>query len=347
MTRVAIIGAGVAGLAAGRELARVGHDVTVFEKSRGLGGRVTTRRVDGGFAIDHGAQLCKAPTPELEALVGEVPGATPIAGPVWVFDRAGPPRPGDPEQNAEPQWTWPGGIAALARFLGQGLDVRRETTVASLAGEQGAYSVRSDTGEDGPFDALLLTPPAPQAAAILAASALDPTTRDALLAALEPVRYRPCLSVALAYAARPELPWYAAVNADRSYAVAWLACEHAKPGRAPEGTGLLLAQMAPGWTENHWEALPKGTYPGDTLPEAVREVHKLVQQLVGVELGAPRWADAHRWRYALCDVPCLPAAAEGVGGILVAGDLVAGQGRVHRAIESGWDVARRLAALLG
>jgi renalase len=346
MSRIAIIGAGVAGLAAGRKLARAGYGVTLFEKSRGLGGRVTTRRVEGGFAVDHGAQLMKAPTPALQALVAEVPGAEPIDGPVWVFAGDGPPRPGDPAQNAEPQWTWPGGIAALGRYLGQNLDVRRETTVAGLAGEQGAYRVRSDAGEEGPFEAVILTPPAPQSAAILAASAIDQAACDALLAALKPVRYRACLSVALAYQRRPEVPWYALVSADRAHPVAWLACEHVKPGRAPEGAGLLLAQMSPAWTELHWEALPKGTYaPGQGFPDAALAVHRLLHSLAG-DLGAPLWADAHRWRYALCDAPCEPAAAAGVAGILVAGDVVAGQGRVHRAIESGWEAAERVAAML-
>jgi hypothetical protein len=347
MARTAIIGAGVAGLAAGRELAQYGHSVTIFEKSRGLGGRVTTRRVEGGFAIDHGAQLMKAPTAATQALVAAVAGATQIERPVWVFDAGGSLRPGDPGQNAEPQWTWPGGIATLAKHLGEGLLVQREVAVTHLSGAAGSYSLHSAAGAYGPFEVVILTPPAPQSAAILAASAIDAGIGDELLAALDPARYRPCLSVALAFARRPELPWYAAVNVDRQHPIAWLACEHGKPGRAPDGVGLFLAQMAPAWTEVNWDALPKGTYAHGALPAPVVEVHALVRDLLGTELGELLWADAHRWRYALCDLPCLPAAAEGRGGIVVAGDLVAGQGRVHLAIESGWAAAERVRALLG
>jgi len=345
MAMIAIIGAGVAGLAAGRELQRAGHAVTLFEKSRGLGGRVTTRRV-AGCAIDHGAQLMKAPTPALQALVAETPGAHAIALPVWAFDRAGQLRAGDPAQNDEPRWTWPGGISALGRQLGQGLEVRRETTISALRGGPGAYELLGEGEAYGPFAAVLLTAPTPQSAAILEASTIDVATRDTLLAALAPAAYRPCLSVALAYARRPELPWYAAVNSDRGHPIAWLACEHAKPERAPAGVGLLLAQMAPGWSEAHWDALPKGTYgQGTPLPAPVEEVHGLVQALLGEELGAPLWADAHRWRYALCDAPCGPAATAGVAGLFVAGDMEAGQGRVHLAIESGWAAARRICEL--
>ena len=53
--RVAVIGAGIAGLACARELARADARVTVFERSRGLGGRLGTRR-QGNLAFDHGAQ---------------------------------------------------------------------------------------------------------------------------------------------------------------------------------------------------------------------------------------------------------------------------------------------------
>ena len=51
----AVIGAGMGGLAAARRLGAAGRSVTLFDKSRGLGGRMATRRA-GGFRFDHGAQ---------------------------------------------------------------------------------------------------------------------------------------------------------------------------------------------------------------------------------------------------------------------------------------------------
>mgnify|MGYP001382774367 CR=1 FL=1 len=53
---IAIVGAGMAGVACARTLVQAGHRVTLFEKSRGAGGRMATRRSEfGGF--DHGAQF--------------------------------------------------------------------------------------------------------------------------------------------------------------------------------------------------------------------------------------------------------------------------------------------------
>ena len=348
MGTVAIIGAGVAGLAAGRALARDGYPVSLFEKSRGLGGRVATRRI-AGFAIDHGAQVFKAPAPSFQSLVTEIDGARAIAQPVWTFTSDGQISPGDPAQAAEASWTWPGGINTLARYLARGLVVHREVTITALRQVEMGYELVDASGQrSGPFAAVLLTPPAPQSAAILAASAIDPTVQAQLLDALAPARYRPCLSLAFAYPRRPAPPWYALLNLDRRHPIAWLACEHVKPDRAPAGHGLLLAQMAPAWSEQHWEALPRGTYGGAApLPVALTAVHGLIGALLGADPGAPLWVDVQRWRYALADAPCAPAASAGIAGLFVAGDMVAGQGRVHLAIASGWAAAARIAAALG
>lgn len=347
MGSIAIIGAGVAGLAAGRALVRSGHNVTIFEKSRGLGGRVATRRV-AGFAIDHGAQVFKAPTPEFQALVAEIDGARVIAPPVWTFTGTGQISPGDPAQAAEANWTWPGGINTLARHLARGLAVQQEVTITALRQAEAGYELVDAGGRrSGPFVAVLLTPPAPQTAAILAASAIAPSVQAQLLDALAPVRYRPCLSLAFAYACRPASPWYALLNLDRRHPIAWLACEHIKPERAPADHGLLLAQMAPAWSEQQWEELPRGTYGGGApLPAALTAVHRLIGELLGADPGPPLWVDVHRWRYALADAPCAPVASAGLAGLYVAGDMVVGQGRVHLAIASGWAAAERIAATL-
>ncbi|MDA3948468.1 MAG: FAD-dependent oxidoreductase [Spirochaeta sp.] len=52
---IAIIGAGISGLTAARELKRNGCAVTVFERGRGPGGRAARRRADE-WSFDHGAQ---------------------------------------------------------------------------------------------------------------------------------------------------------------------------------------------------------------------------------------------------------------------------------------------------
>ena len=56
---IAIIGTGIAGLSAAHTLQAAGHAVQLFDKSRGSGGRMASKRSDAG-ALDLGAQYFTA-----------------------------------------------------------------------------------------------------------------------------------------------------------------------------------------------------------------------------------------------------------------------------------------------
>lgn len=349
--RLAIIGAGMAGLAAARALRQTHPDiaVTIYEKSRGVGGRAATRRV-AGLSFDHGAQYLKAPTSELTHLVTDTFATTSpvdILAPVWVFDGAGNVQEGDPAQNADSKWTWPQGMTTLAKAFGEGLEVVREVRVGHLEplADGGFMLVDVDGNRLAVFDAVLLTPPAPQSAAIIAESALDQALKTTLLDELNKATYRACLSLTYAYDHQPDVPWYAIVNTDRKHPISWLACEHAKPGRVNDGTGLLIAQMADGFSREHYDEGQMGTFDSlDAGPAYLATVHQQIAQLVGADLGAPRWINLQRWRYALpdgrADFETLNSTSS---GLFFAGDFTAGQGRVHLAIEEGWRVAEKIA----
>ena len=59
MTKVAVIGAGMCGISCASYLQKNGFGVTVFEKSRGIGGRMASRRINEQVSVDHGAQYIK------------------------------------------------------------------------------------------------------------------------------------------------------------------------------------------------------------------------------------------------------------------------------------------------
>ena len=65
---VAVVGAGIAGLAAARALRAAGHSVIVFDKGRGPGGRASSRRAEP-FAFDHGAQYFTVRDPRFQTVV--------------------------------------------------------------------------------------------------------------------------------------------------------------------------------------------------------------------------------------------------------------------------------------
>lgn len=337
---LAIIGAGVAGLAAAYRLQRqhAGTTVTILEKSRGVGGRAATRRAHDAV-FDHGAQYIKGANAEINNLLGELlPHATlaDIRLPVWTFDGRGTIREGDPQQNAGPKWTYRDGIARLATELARNLDIRFATEIRRLAQANESYILfDADDTIVAAADAVLFTPPAPQTQAIIAASALPAAAQTTLLAELARATYRPCLTLTLGYP--PSLrdrPFYALVNTDKQHPIAWLAYEHHKPGRDTGNQHVLIAQMAPVWSNAHWD---------DPLPELTEQVTALVSDLLNEDLHAQRWADRQGWRDALpnsgADFEVLNRA---LPGLFFAGDFTAGQGRVHLAIEQGWQVAARI-----
>ena len=66
--KIIVVGAGISGCVCAWRLARAGHEVTLLEKGRGVGGRMATRRMEGA-RIDHGAQFFTARDPRMLELL--------------------------------------------------------------------------------------------------------------------------------------------------------------------------------------------------------------------------------------------------------------------------------------
>jgi predicted NAD/FAD-dependent oxidoreductase len=340
--KLAIIGAGMAGLAAAHKLRHEQPQIetVIYEKGRGIGGRAATRRVNGAV-FDHGAQYAKAPTPPLERLLTQTlvhDTLVDIGAPVWTFDGAGKITEGDRGQNIDPKWTYSDGLTRLAKELAHDLDVRMQTRIGRIAQAERSFLLFSDQGNVvGAADAVLLTPPAPQTADLIKVSALPTKTQALILQHLANATYRRCLTLTLGYdPTLQQRPWYALVNIDKQHPVSWLAYEHRKPGREMSGQHVVIAQMAPQWSVDHWE---------DDLPLLTGHITELLSDLLDEDLRTPRWADRQGWLYSQPDNGAdFDALNNVLAGLFFAGDYTAGQGRVHLAIEQGWQVAERVAA---
>jgi hypothetical protein len=343
---LAIIGAGVAGLAAARRLRELRPDlpITLYEKSRGLGGRAATRRRDG-FIFDHGAQCLKTPTAALEQFIRtelDAQDLFDITKPVWVFDQANTIAEGDPLQNAEAKWCYRGGMNTLGKLLGAGLQVRREVRIGAIKQQANRWQLHDDQGAlVGTADLVLFTAPGPQSADILAASQFSSADdrKAQLITTLQQATYRRCLSFAFGYDQIVHRPYYALINTDRQHPIAWLALEHTKgEQRCPAGHSLLIAQMAPHFSSTNWDV---------PIEQIGPQVAQLVGDLLAEDLGQPLWIDRQGWRYALPDGKASAAELDTPElGLFFAGDYTSGFGRVHSAIEEGWRAADALAVRL-
>ncbi|GCE06296.1 NAD(P)/FAD-dependent oxidoreductase [Dictyobacter aurantiacus] len=340
MPSVAILGAGMSGLGAAHSLQDAGYTVTLFEKSRGVGGRAATRR-RAGFIYDHGAQYIKEGTPTSLAWITErfrTPDLIDIQKPVWIFNGQGQIQPGDEKQNTEQKLNYRGGLTTLPKKMAQGLSIQFETRITNVQQETDGWRLYDSAGYDyAGFDFLFITLPAPQATKLIQNSQMATELKQAIVQRLAPVRYNPLLSIMLGYQSRPQTrPYYALVNTDKQHPISWLAWEHEKAAeRVPPGAGMLIAQMAPEYSLAHMEG-EEG--------ECVRQVARLVSQLIQEELPAPIFTDLQRWRYAL---PSQKADGDQLNALTLpqrlafSGDAFVG-GRVHLALEHGIMVAQRL-----
>lgn len=343
MPRIAIIGAGLSGLAAAFHLAESEAEVCIFEKSRGLSGRAASRSKNG-CRYDYGANYFKVNCNDVAALLfRDLPtdDLCRIPGDVWTFSSDGRIEPGDPQLNAGAKWSYRDGISTLGKLLVEvgNLHVERETTITGMERQAGAWTLIDSMGNfHCDFDAVLLTPPAPQSIALLHESGIDSGLVERLTAELAQSRYHSQFCVVLNLGGELSLPGqaYALINTDRGHSVAWLSHENQKAGHVPAGETLLIAQMSPAWTQDHYH---------DPQEEIIGSAHEAVTALLPGPLPPLRWADTQRWRYAHpCSAASLEAMKPGAEiGLFFAGDAFIGKGRIPRAIETGVAAAKQLA----
>jgi hypothetical protein len=194
----------------------------------------------------------------------------------------------------------------------------------------------------GDFEHLLITLPASQAVELLQGNKgamhwVPAGWMGVVSANLGKARYNPLLSVMLGYGTvLRSRPYYALVNTDKAHPISWLAWEHEKAAeRVPQGAGLLIAQMAPRYTLDHWD-MPDN--------EIVEDVRRLTAKLIDEDLSVPVFSDVRRWRYAL---PAEKADEAEVNAtalpqrLAFCGDGFVG-GRVHLALEDGIRVAHQI-----
>jgi renalase len=338
---VGIIGAGAAASAAAYVVdGSTDAELTVLEKSGGLGGRAATRR-RGPVTYEYGANYLKDDDERVVELVTELldaDGLATIDEPIWVFDGEGTVSEG--RDSDERKWVYRQGLTQIAKRLLARTDasVHRNTRVAGIERSEGRWLVTDTAGNDwGPFDALLCNPPAPQTAELLRDADWDDPTREAVVEAAESVTYRTVWTAVLGYEFPLERPYYALVNPDKSHNIDWIGREDSKPGHVPDDRSVLLVQANHDWSVEHYDDPPAGN---------VATLAGLAADIVGDErLADPAWTDHQGWRYALPEngAPEGPLQTAEASGLYVLGDWVPGEARLHAALRNGLDTGERLA----
>ncbi|MET3116797.1 renalase [Undibacterium sp. GrIS 1.8] len=330
--QIAVVGAGLAGLTVARQLQSQGHHVTVYEKSRGVSGRMSTRMTElGGF--DHGAQYFTATSDRFKKEINDwrkLGWVVPWESKLVTLDHG----LSKPTGNSAKRYVAVPGMSSLGKQLAHGLDIRTEQQVVAIVPfeKQWILSIKSDMvpvpASAGPFDAVLLAIPPEQATPLLqVAPAMAKQTAKVHLA--------PCWTLMLGFQTPLNLPYEGAwVSNSR---LGWIASDTAKPSHRVGERWVCHATQE--WSIEHLE---------DDNERAKEKLSKAFHEATG-SLIQPIHAVAHRWRYAQAVEPmaedCLWNAKQGIG---VCGDWfaagLAGSGRVENAFTSALALASKFSA---
>jgi predicted NAD/FAD-dependent oxidoreductase len=244
---------------------------------------------------------------------------------------------GRPDQ--ERKFTYETGLTRLAKHLFGATDatVHRRTRVERLARRGGAWTLTDADGDEwGPFDVVLLTPPAPQTAALLESADWETEAREHLLDAVRDVDYRTVWTAVLGYPFELDVPYYALVNTDKEHAVGWISREECKPGHVPDGESVLIVQANHEWSVERYD---------EAAAENVADLAAHAAAIVDDDrLTDPAWTDHQGWRYALAESGLRRGVRDAPedAGLYCAGDWVAGEARIHAAIRNGLETGERL-----
>lgn len=318
--RVAIVGAGCAGLAAAHELAKAGIHAVVFERGGEPGGRISTASFDG-FTFDTGATSIAPRGLSIErTMLEELPtdDLVRVEKPIFIHSSLRV-SAGDPAKNATPRYAYRHGNAQFAALLAKELDVRLNQPIEALKRVGSEFEVGGEV-----FGAVLLTLPIPLATPIL--WSINETRP------LANARYRSCLSISLGFeSGMPATPYHALLEPEQRHPLTFLAIETEKcDGRAPEGGAALVAQMSPEYSRDSFDK------PDDALVrEAMVFLHRLYPSLPN-----PIVSNVKRWKYSQPESVSLFDSVNQPGDrLLLAGDGVLA-GRTESAYESGVKAAR-------
>jgi renalase len=156
-TKVCVVGAGICGLSAAAALQNKSYSVKVLEKSKGLGGRMATRRTLNG-KFDHGAQFYSLKEPiEMHHSRWTSLGLVQH----W-FNR-----------NQTSCFAAPKGISALAKEISSTLDIQLEHRAIEVHRHATSWNIRCENLTDTQSDILILTAPLPQSIELLKNSGIS------------------------------------------------------------------------------------------------------------------------------------------------------------------------------
>jgi renalase len=330
MIDVVVVGAGMAGLVCAQQLSQAGYSVLVVDKSRGLGGRLATRRLYGTWA-DHGACYLK-PKGELLGRFAEFLCERHILE-VWtdkVYELTADNLVSEPK-NRSPRYVAPEGMSAIAKFMAQGLDIllNQRVTAINPTPENSWRLTLESSEEELTAKALVIAIPAPQALMLLAPLGESVLGKE-FVEHLSSVEFSACISAIAGYPPTSQpLPHWKALSFTDNAVLGWIGLDSSK--RPHPQQPVFVAHSSANFAQLHLESSDL-QLPGQYMLQCA------AQSLSLPWLKTPEWMQVHRWRYAFPSHPYpeavlstrtplpLVCCGDWCGGNIAEGAMISGLG---------------------
>ncbi|MDQ7733214.1 FAD-dependent oxidoreductase [Halomonas sp. SpR1] len=333
---VAIIGAGIAGLACGQVLASSGASVTLFDKARGPGGRMSSKRRPSA-TLDLGAQAFSVRDADFQRAVDEwIAVGCLAAWPTRTYQASS--RGWQTHNDGQKRYVGAPRMSALARHMADSLtampnaELHTGTPIVALEpSPNGWLLLAADESRYGPYDQIVISAPPPQAHTLV-------NPWDDILAATCLTReQRACWAGwAIFEGPLPAIPGVAPEwqMARLDHTVLNIVSRNqTKPGRETQPESVsLLAQLD--WSEAQLEQ------PAEVVAERLLSALKSVYPTAAT---IPKLMEtgAHRWRYAQPSTPSEYDYLYSANGLALCGDSFR-SGRVEDAWLSGHRLGEKL-----
>ncbi|MEX1062798.1 MAG: FAD-dependent oxidoreductase [Balneolaceae bacterium] len=336
--KIGIIGAGIAGLAAGKELSLAGNEVTIIEKNREAGGRLATFAGGGNTLskFDYGISYFTADTPAFRGFVSELleKELLKIWGDnIWQYD-GNKLLQINPDSLGHPKYAAPEGLGGIGKYLSRWSDITTAQPAGGLTylganrGRKRAWMVNLTNFNTFEADAVIVATPAPEAYGILL-TAQDEIETMKLIREIDEINYDPAYVLMADYGDILPPEWDAVLCNDP--VIRFVTNENSKRQDLP-GTALVI-QATGDFSRSHREE----------APQVVSEkILRHLQTIAGEWSAAPKWQHLHFWKFfrprSVINRPFMETAFDDAP-LAVVGDYFEGN-QLDSAYSSGLKLAR-------
>lgn len=293
---IGIIGAGLAGLTAGKMLAQTGHDVIVFEKSRGFGGRLATRYSgeDSSVKFDHGCPHLFATDSRYQQFIDELEKKNILKKWADEFHYWN----GDslfrshPQKKKQQYYFAPQGMNEVGKYLSRWVDVRTNTKVIGMTylgdkkGKKKPWMLNLENFDVVGVDAVIVATPAVQTYGLIE-NAQDETVFKTVIREIDEIFYEPKHSLMLTYDG-VEVPEWKGITCN-DQVINWISNENSK--RDENGKLALVCHSTGEFTRNHLIA-------GSSNEKIQAEMIFALRKIIGDWSAKFSESSMHLWRYS-------------------------------------------------